>query len=161
MGKLILVILMATLPVAAENIVFIGSPEFRLQHSGTSKGRIEKVEFAHNEKMEWACVIVKRMGKYYWRSRENKELIVVQAGEYLTFSPGNGSSDYVKVRIPYTPDPKLEQLSRLEFDPSAHYEYTEHLTIGLTSISYWGDIAKFDSRRIPFDPDLILFRKRE
>ena len=161
MGKLILVILMAALPVTAENIVFIGSPEFRLQHSGTSKGRIEKVAFTHSEKMEWACVIVKRMGKYYWRSRENKELIVVQGGDYLTFSPVNGSSDYVKVRIPYTPDPKLEPLSQLELDPSADFDYTEHLTLGLTSISYWGDTAKFDSRRIPLDPDLIPFRKRD
>ena len=119
----------------AEVVVFIGHPKVKVEVPGLSFILSDldiPVEKVSAEKVsEFACVIVKKGDTYYWKSRENRKLIPAHAdGAYFTFYLPN-RPDYVRIANP-TMRELLSAVTGVPFD------YVEHLTIGLSSINYYG-----------------------
>jgi hypothetical protein len=115
---------------AAENeVVFIGYPDSRII-SGTDK-QIRTV-LSNAERTEYRVVITKRDGKYYWTSREDKELIHFESGVFHWFiAPTSG---YIKL---------VESLLVDKTD-TPRYVYVEHLTLRLDTYTYWGSGESFN-----------------
>ncbi len=78
------------------------------------------------------CVIRQVGDKYFWASRDNVELGKVDSGAYITFMALNGSG-YVRIVKPEG-KPAASLMSPSEY----HYDYVEHLLIGLRSVTYYG-----------------------
>ena len=61
-----------------EITVFVGHPNVRLGAAGvwdeSMKGKIQLEKIPTEKKEEYACMIVKRGDKYFWKSRENYEV---------------------------------------------------------------------------------------
>ena len=80
----------------------------------------EQVELSKEEQWNYRCEIVKKGNKYYWASRENKELIFSRSGDYYNFVEPNAAG---YIRVVETENGVL---------------YMEHLTLGMKNITYWG-----------------------
>lgn len=109
--------------------VFIGFPVVKV-----SEGGIER--FPENLPRERAsnlrCVISKIGKDYYWASRENVRLVRIESGAFITFLAVNGSG-YVRIV-----DPEQKEDAALMGLTEETFDYTEHLILGLRSVSYWG-----------------------
>ena len=108
---------------AAETVVFSGEP--------VSKVESRLTETFHNTMeadaaSEYRVLITKHDGKYYWASRENKELLHFTSGVADWFI--SESSGYVKI----------VDRRALGDDGEPRYVYIEHLTLLLDTITYWG-----------------------
>ena len=134
-----------------ETVVFIGQPTHKV-----SEGGFERMPEKLNESKATAsiCVVVKIGDDFYWKSRQNKPMFKTVSGPYTYYiAPGSG---YVKImdaeirQLVKSPNFKqiiekmkdnptvqaiLEQISPTE----EKFGYTEHMSIGLRSINYWGD----------------------
>src|SRR5262245_39357399 len=64
---------------------------------GITDGALEHLSPAEAKKYE--CLIHKRDGKYYWTSRDNKELMQAGSGAFMTFMARDGSG-YVRMIRP-------------------------------------------------------------
>lgn len=73
-------------------------------------------------------VIEKRDGKYYWLSRDNRELRYAVSGAFHLFTEVKGNG-YIKV---------------LGMQNAGGFEYMEHMHTGLTGMTYWGSARRFD-----------------
>ena len=102
-----------------EEVIFIGWPKSKVNSSA-----IETRQDIVSNAAEFQCMIVRRGTRYFWRSRQNVELRRFQSGAFEWFI--SDASGYVKRQIP--------GLAALD-----GASYTEHLSVGLTSITYWGD----------------------
>lgn len=71
---------------------------------------------------EYVCMITRKNGKYFWSSRDNKEMTKHASGNFVVFSADDGTG-YVK----FTPHMKDSPL-----------DYMEHLHDKLFTITYWG-----------------------
>jgi hypothetical protein len=80
----------------------------------------EQVHLSKSEQWNYRLEIIKRGIKYYWASRENRELLFSKSGEFYNFVEPNAAG-YVRIA-------KTEK----------GVIYMEHLTIGMKNISYWG-----------------------
>ena len=112
-----------------ETVVFIGQPTHKV-----SEGGFERMPERLNESKSTAsiCVVVKVKDKYYWKSRENKEMLRIQSGAFVYFvAPSTGYVKYTK--------PAMRELTKLMSPTEEKFGYTEHMSIGLRSINYWGD----------------------
>ena len=107
-----------------ETIVFSGYPMSKVESSSEST---EQLSMTEKQLTEYRVLIVKRNGKYYWASRENKEMLYFQSGiAHWFIAPTSG---YVKII-----DPSL-----LPGGEEANgYIYMEHLTLLVATITYWG-----------------------
>ena len=107
----------------AETVVFSGEPiskvESRLSESFHMTMEAEAAT-------EYRVLITEHDGKYYWASRENKELLHFQSDAADWFI--SESSGYVKI------------VDRRSIGDSGEprYVYIEHLTLLLDTITYWG-----------------------
>lgn len=81
-------------------------------------------------------LIVKRGDRYYWASREDRELVRIQSGVFNLYIDPRGGG-YVKVLDQrfMAPDYLYE---------GAPIQYYEHLTMGLGTFTYWGDAERYD-----------------
>ena len=80
----------------------------------------EQVEMSKAEQWNYRLEITRKGDKYFWASRENKELLFSKSGGFFNFVEPNATG-YVRIV-------KTEQ----------GVLYMEHLTIGLKNITYWG-----------------------
>ncbi len=80
----------------------------------------ESVTVSEKERFSYRLLITKKDKKYFWSSRENKELIFSQNGAFYDFVEPNGRG-YIRVSI-----------------VDGKCLYMEHLTLGLKNITYWG-----------------------
>ena len=110
---------------AQETIVFTGYPTTTVQ-SGTDY--TTHVDLNGAKSSEYRVLIIARGGKYYWASRENKELMYFQHG--ITHWFISKTSGYIKII-----DPSLIPGNE---EGVGQYVYMEHLTILLDTITYWG-----------------------
>ena len=94
-------------------------------------GRVPET-FARSKAVDFACIISEIGGKYYWATRENKEMVRSTSGSFTTYSAVDGSG-YVRVL-----DPDLKELAALMSDTEAKFDYVEHLLIGLRTVTYFG-----------------------
>lgn len=90
-----------------------------------------------------ACVVSRIGDKYYWASRKNTELVRVQAGAFITYIAVNGSG-YIRIVAPGMKD-AVSLMSGTE----KQFDYIEHLTIGLRTITYYGLTRAFEPARRP------------
>ena len=80
----------------------------------------EQVGLTKSEQWNYRLEIIKKGNKYYWASRENKELLYSKSGDFYNFVEPNAAG---YIRIIRTEKGVL---------------YMEHLTIALKNITYWG-----------------------
>jgi hypothetical protein len=84
---------------------------------------------------KFAVTIIRRGDRYFWASRENRELKHVVIGIYHYFIDLQGGG-YVKVE-----DQSL--LSESMRDPGPSIRYLEQVTLGLGTLTYWGSAEQF------------------
>lgn len=116
------------IPKKAEQIVFTGIPQVKILIENGSQGTPEKL--SQDKSIEYKCIIIKVDNKYYWKTRENVELIPIQSGIYTTFISTTGAG-YVRII-----DPEMKK--RFFKESEQPYDYLEHLLLGLSTISYYG-----------------------
>jgi hypothetical protein len=109
--------------------VFAGVPAIKIQEAGLGRAPLE---LERAEAVKWACVISEIGGKFYWASRENRELTRQTSGSFITYVAVDGSG-YVRV---IGPDAKQRAASMSATE--AEFDYVEHLLIGLQSVTYYG-----------------------
>jgi hypothetical protein len=78
------------------------------------------------------CVISKIGEVYYWASRENKRMVRIESGAFITFVAMNGSG-YVRMIAP-----GMKKAVSLMGDAETKFDYVEQLLIGLQSVTYYG-----------------------
>jgi hypothetical protein len=128
-----LLIVLSASPASGQTAaVFQGRPMVRIGEGGLGhkEGAIEHLSPAEAE--QYQCVIHNKGGRYYWASRENKELVRTSSGSFMTFMARDGSG-YVRI-IP----PDRKAAAALMSETANKYDYIEHLLMGLVTITYYG-----------------------
>jgi|GEM_PF-1483766 len=121
--------LTATGVKAQARTVFNGVPIVKISEGGLERlPETLSVEAAIN----LGCVISEIGGRYYWATRQNKELIRRSAGAFITYSAIDGSG-YVRVL-----DPAFKAAAALVSPTESRFDYVEHLLIGLRSVTNYG-----------------------
>lgn len=117
------------IPKQEAETAFIGLPTHKV-----SEGGFERTpEILTREKAANLRCIISKIGKeYYWASRENVRMVRIESGAFITFLAVNGSG-YVRII-----NPELKEAASLMSKTEKAFDYTEHLLVGLRSISYWG-----------------------
>lgn len=114
-------------------LVFEGRPIRKLQASVAEV--LGPQSLTAEDAFRYQVRIVERDGKYYWASREMKQLARVESGAYLTFIALDGSG-YVRIGSP-------ELLALRDQLPASQRReeigYTEHLLTQFASITYFGN----------------------
>jgi hypothetical protein len=72
--------------------------------------------------------------EYFWASRENVPMVRIESGAYITYVAVNGAG-YVRVI-----DAAAKGAASLLGGAEEEFDYTEHLLIGLRSITYYGKL---------------------
>jgi hypothetical protein len=113
---------------ASEKIIFTGMPEMKISEDGT---RTTTDKIAKTKAIEFKCTITKIKDKYYWTTRENLELVSIRSGAYITFVATNGAG-YIRIIDPEIKNGPLA-------GEGGHYNYMEHLLLGLSTVTYFGE----------------------
>lgn len=143
---LVLVVLLVAISISMtgadyhEIVVFVGHPDVSLLGAGelkeSLKGKIPLEKLTPEEKEEYACVIIKRGDKYFWKSREGYE-VTRHLGRYgITFRRLD-RPDYVLIIHESLRDPSMRRL----LGETDKHHYVEHITDGLISHNYWGRVV--------------------
>ena len=120
----VLLILCAFSVCAEDTVVFEGYPFSRVLSTAEETKR---EELSEAQSKEYRVLIVKRGEKYFWASREDKELIYTTSGAIHWFiAPTSG---YIKIIDPKLLNPDSDESILL---------YVEHMGIVTNLISYWG-----------------------
>ncbi len=109
--------------------VFAGLPGVKI-----SEGGVERVpeNLSRDRAVNLACVISRIGDKYYWASRENKEMVRIASGAFITFLAVDGAG-YVRIVAP-----GMKEAVSLMGDTETKFDYVEHALIGLKSVTYYG-----------------------
>lgn len=111
--------------------VLRGVPTFKITEAGTER----TPEKLAPDRAAGFIVVVSRVGdKYLWASRENKELVRIELGAFITYVAVNGSG-YIRVIAP-----GMKEAVSLMGDTEVEYDYVEHLLVGLKSVTYYGKV---------------------
>ena len=120
----ILLLFWALSSQAEDTVVFEGYP---LSRVSSDADMTEREELNPAQIKEFRVLIVKRDDKYFWASRENKELIYVTSGAAHWFiAPSSG---YIKIIDLQILDPEADK---------GPLVYVEHLGLFDYMITYWG-----------------------
>lgn len=113
------------------SIVFYGAPSVQIIEGGFDRvaGPIEPSKMNSSK-----CIIEEIDGKYYWATRDRKPLIRYAAGAYITYVALDGAG-YIRTLNPLF-DRKLVESLMSKTD--LMFDYVEHMTLGLRSITYYG-----------------------
>lgn len=116
----------------APTTVFKGVPNLKI-----SEGGVERTPepLANAVAVNLACVVSRIGDEYFWASRENVPLVMIESGAFITYLAVNGSG-YVRVT-----KPELKAAVRQAGGAEAAFDYVEHLLIGLKSVTYYGSRA--------------------
>lgn len=122
------------LPTVAEpKTVFDGRPSVRVATNAEGSKALP-VPLAEASNLH--CVISLIDGKLYWASRENRPMTVFESGAFFVFV-ADGGAGYVKVI-----KPDMKEAASLFGETETRYDYVEHLTLGLGSMTYYGKFAE-------------------
>lgn len=112
-------------PVHAETVIMHGIPVIQ---NRASKDVTENITLHSTQQMSNRVLIVKDDGKYYWQTRDRRELIYQKLKNYDLFID-MATGGYIKV-VP---------------QPDGTYVYMEHISISrLRSFVYWGRIEVYN-----------------
>ena len=125
------VILLLATPAAAQ-VVLSATPTVKVDSSEASTAR---QVLSEDEQEEFRVVISTRNSRYFWISREGRELFHSVSGINHWFLDPRGGG-YVKV----VDTGLLPEALR---DPGPRFHYIEHLTLSLGTITYWGSADTF------------------
>ncbi len=128
MKTIFALLFIATAPFAfaEESIVFVGIPT---SLSVASEESSERITLEGEDAADKKVVIVKRDGKYYWRSREDTELFHLASGAMHFFiAPKSG---YIKIMDTSSIAPLLDE-------KPPRYMYFENMSQFLTTFTYHG-----------------------
>jgi hypothetical protein len=114
--------------------VFRGIPEVRilLEASGATVNAI-----ASKDRGGYEAVVSLIGDRYYWASRENRELFRYETPGFVTFFAVDGSG-FVRVQRP-----DAKPLNALMSATEQRHDYTEQLLTGLRTIVYYGATRAF------------------
>ena len=115
--------------LAQARTVFDGRPSVKISEGGIERTP-EALTVAQAGNLH--CIISEIGGQFYWASRGNVLVAVVDSGAFTTYIAANGSG-YVRV-IKRADKAAAALMSGTE----AAFDYVEHLTIGLRTITYFG-----------------------
>lgn len=115
---------------AQSRTVFSGVPVLKV-----SEGGVERLPepLPGDKAVNLGCVISEIGGKYYWATRENKEMVRRTSGAFITYIAVDGSG-YVRVV-----DPSAKGAASMISPTEAKFDYVEHLLVGLRSVTYFGN----------------------
>ena len=118
-------------PVAAQTVLSV-APTVRVDSGEDST---QRNVLSEDEQGEFRLVITTRNGRYFWSSREGRELRHSGSGPTHYFIDPRGGG-YVKV---------LDTAGLPDFlsEPGPRFRYMEHLTLLLGTITYWGSTNTF------------------
>ena len=99
-----------------------------------SEGGLERVavDVPRATAVNLECVISEIGGRFYWATRENKELTRHESGAFVTFIATDGSG-YVRSILP-----RFKNAASLMSPTEERFDYVEHLLTGLASVTYYG-----------------------
>ena len=123
MRTLVLVAVTTVALFAADDTVFVGNPRVRFDADGKTTS---PHELSGEGAEKYACRITKSGRKYIWASRENRELIRSEAGDFTYFISPEGTG-YVKI---FT--------GKAGGKRDGNFDYMEQLTSDLKTFTYWG-----------------------
>lgn len=130
----VIVALMLTRTASAQDysVTFEGRPLRKVEVSFTD---VLPAALTPDEAFKFSVRILERRGRYYWASRDMREMTRHESGAYVTFTAIDGSG-YVRVGVPMM----LDLRDRLP-DEQRRKEigYTEHLLTQFASITYFGN----------------------
>lgn len=107
----------------ADELVFVGHPMVRFDADGTVN---KEHDMSKEGEQKYECRIVSKGKRFYWASRNNRELIRSEAGDYTYYISPEGTG-YVKI---YT--------GKQNAGVKMPYDYMEQLTSELKTFTYWG-----------------------
>src|SRR4030066_2337825 len=107
---------------AGSETIFSGVPMTKSSEVGIS--RVSQ-ELERKDAINLACVISKIEGKYYWATRENKEMIKFESGAFETYVAVDGSGYVREIRQ------DMKEAASLMDKTEEKYDYVENLLIGL------------------------------
>ena len=119
--------------IETDVLVFVGFPTHSVKVNVKEKdGNFipsKTEELGKKKSAEYKCLIIRRGNKYYWKSREYKELERTASTTYVTFSRSNG--DHITIL-----KPSFYELLGIE---KGDIKYIEHITEDVWSVNYMGD----------------------
>jgi len=114
----------------AQSFSFTGIPSIKVTEGGIERNA-EKVE--QSKATSIACIIKEIDGKFFWVSRENKQLVKIDTrGAFLIFLAIDGSG-YIRII-----KPEFKDAASLMSTTEKSFDYLEHLLLGLRTITYYG-----------------------
>jgi len=125
----ILPFLFINLTFGQSKIEFVGIPKTKISEAGTSRS-IDNIDQTTSSKFR--CVIHKNGEKYYWVSRENKEMVKVNSNAFDTYISLDGSG-FVRII-----KKGMKETVSLMGETETEFDYVEHLLLGLKSVTYYG-----------------------
>ena len=108
---------------------FTGIPSVKVSEGGIERNA-EKIE--QSKALSVACIVKEIDGKFFWETRGNKPLLKTESNAFTTFLAADGSG-YIRIIKPSAKD-ALSVMSNIE----KNFDYVEHLTLGLRSVTYYG-----------------------
>jgi hypothetical protein len=128
-GMMLIVLSLLPQADAQPATVFRGRPAVKISEGGTSRNP-EKLGRENAINLE--CVISQIGEDFYWASRENVPMVRIEKGAFVTYLAVTGAG-YVKVI-----KPEMKAAASLLGETEAEFDYVEHLTQGLASVTYYG-----------------------
>ena len=113
----------------SQSLSFTGIPSVKVSEGGIERNA-EKIE--QSKALSVACIVKEIDGKFYWETRGNKPLLRTESNAFTTFLAADGSG-YIRIIKPSAKD-ALSVMSNTE----KNFDYVEHLTLGLRSVTYYG-----------------------
>ena len=120
--------LIIVIPSWAEE-VFVGIPLAKTELSGE---QLQRTQIDKNDQLEFKVIIVKEGDRFFWKTREMKELTRHQRGRFVTYQAVDGTG-YVRVDLSGGATGELNVPGS-----SLDVGYLEHLKLGLNTITYQG-----------------------
>ena len=120
---------------ATVKTVFIGFPKSGTGFNGLQDAKLLKFSPEQAKKLD--CVITKKDDKYFWTSRDDHEVEKIVGGAFITFRRLD-RPDYVRIV-----NPDLKKGAALFDEAAGEFDYVEHITINLTSLTYYGSMIKY------------------
>jgi hypothetical protein len=128
-----LALLLFASPGLTQIVVLDAKPTVKVE---SSKDLTKRDLLSNTDQEKYRVRIIKNGTRYLWASRENRELLHELSGAFHLFVDPRGGG-YVKVfDNTHLPESLRETGER--------FQYMEHLTLWLGTITYWGTVDKFD-----------------
>ena len=124
-----LLVLVAASALPQSHTIFSGMPSVKISEGGLERS---PEDVTRAKAVSLACLISEIGGRFYWATRENKELKRYEGGAFVTFVATDGSG-YVRII-----NPALKKAASLMSPTEERFDYVEHLIIGLRSVTYYG-----------------------